>query len=63
MEGMVDLVFTPLEPVHCSLNLLLSRSDYESPLGCYNGVMVNSEGEEIPVRNIWGAGEKLYLRV
>jgi hypothetical protein len=63
MEGMVDLVFTPVEPVRCNLNLLISRSDYESPIGYYNGVMVNSEGEEIPVRNIWGLGEKLYLRI
>jgi hypothetical protein len=63
MEGMVDLVFSPVEPVRCGLNFLISRSDYESPIGYYNGVMVNSEGEEIPVRNLWGLGEKLYLRV
>ncbi|MDR1862964.1 MAG: DUF2804 domain-containing protein [Treponema sp.] len=62
MEGMVDLVFTPATPVRCSLNLIVSRSDYESPIGHYNGAMVNSEGEEIPVRNLWGLGEKLYLR-
>jgi hypothetical protein len=63
MEGMVDLVFTPVEPVKCSLNFLVSRSDYESPIGHYNGVMVNSEGEEIPVRNMWGLAEKFFLRV
>jgi hypothetical protein len=63
MEGMVDLVFTPQEPVRCNLNLLFARTDYESPIGYYNGTMVNSGGEEIPVRNVWGVGEKLYLRV
>jgi hypothetical protein len=60
---MVDLVFTPHEQVRCNVNFIISRSDYESPLGLYNGVVVNSEGEEIMVKNVWGMGEKLYLRV
>jgi hypothetical protein len=63
MEGMVDLVFTPQEPVRCSMNLFVTRSDYNSPLGVFSGVVVSAEGEEIPVKNMWGLGEKLYLRV
>jgi hypothetical protein len=63
MEGMVDLVFTPKEPIRYKLNFFLPRSYYESPLGFFNGMVVNSEGEEISLKNMWGIGEKLYLRV
>ena len=63
MEGMVDLVFSPKEAIRYKLNIFLPRSYYESPLGIYNGVMVNSQGEQIPLKNMWGLGEKLYLRV
>ena len=63
MEGMVDLVFTPKEPVLGSRRFVFSTSDYENPIGFFNGFLLSSEGEELPVRNAWGTGEKLYLRV
>ena len=63
MEGMVDLVFTPKEQIRYKVNFFLPRSYYDSPLGFYNGVVVDSQGVEIPLRNMWGLGEKLYLRV
>jgi len=63
MEGMVDLVFSPREQIRYKMTHLLPRSFYESPLGYFNGVVVTSEGEEIPVRNMCGTGEKLFLRV
>jgi len=63
MEGMVDLVFTPKEPVRFRMNLFLSNSYYDSPLGLFNGVVVNSEGEEIQIKNMCGLGENLFLRV
>jgi hypothetical protein len=63
MEGMVDLVFTPKEPERDMKNFILSASDYENPLGYFNGLLVSAEGEKLPVRNVWGTGEKLYLRV
>ena len=63
MEGMVDLVFTPRVPGRTLRNLILFSSDYENPLGYYNGLVVDSEGKEVPVHNVWGTGEKLYLRV
>ena len=63
MEGMVDLVFTPREQLRYNINFLMSRSFCESPLGIINGVMVNEAGEKISLRNVWGLGEKLYLRV
>jgi hypothetical protein len=63
MEGMVDLVFTPQEMIQNNFKLLLTRADYETPLGFYNGTLVGSGGEEIRLKNLWGMGEKLYLRV
>jgi hypothetical protein len=63
VEGMVDLTFTPQERLRSSFNMFLTRWEYQTPMGFYNGMLVNSEGEQIPVHNHWGLAEKLYLRV
>jgi hypothetical protein len=63
VEGMVDLTFTPEKSVRSSANILLARADYESPLGYFNGMLLNLKGEQIPVRNMRGMGEKLRLKV
>jgi hypothetical protein len=63
LEGMVDLVFSPRETRRSAYNVILSRAELESPLGYYNGMILSSGGERIPVRNLWGTGEKLYLRI
>jgi hypothetical protein len=63
VEGMVDLTFSPQAHIRNSFNLFLTRWEYHTPLGYYNGMLVNGEGKQIPVHNLWGLGEKLYLRV
>ncbi|MDR2376459.1 MAG: DUF2804 domain-containing protein [Treponema sp.] len=63
VEGMVDLVFTPLEQLRSSYNVILSRADLESPLGYYNGMVMSAKGEQIQVHNLFGTGEKLFLRI
>jgi hypothetical protein len=63
VEGMVDLTFTPKEQIRTSLNVVITHTEYDAPLGYYNGMLVGSGGEQIQVRNLWGMGEKLYLRV
>jgi hypothetical protein len=63
LEGMVDLTFTPEKQIRSSANLFITRAVYDTPLGYYNGMLVNSRGEQIPIRNMLGMGEKLYLRV
>jgi hypothetical protein len=63
MEGMVDLVFTPKEQGKAAENYIHYASDLENPRGCFNGLLLSAEGEELPVRNVWGICEKLYLRV
>jgi len=63
VEGMVDLTFTPKEPNRNRYNLLLAKADLNAPLGLYNGVLVNSEGEQIQIKNLFGIGEKLFIRV
>jgi hypothetical protein len=63
MEGMVDLVFNPKEPERSMRKSFFSAYDYENPLGCVNGLLVDAGGKELPVRNAWGLGEKLFLRI
>jgi hypothetical protein len=63
MEGMVDLVFTPQEPVKSRFDFILAYSEYDFPLGLYNGMLVSSTGEHIPVHNQLGFGEKIHLRI
>jgi len=63
VEGMVDLTFTPKYLGRSGIKILLTRADFFAPLGYYNGVLVNSEGEKIQIKNLFGLGEKLYLRV
>jgi hypothetical protein len=63
IEGMVDLVFTPRELIRTGTLMVISNTEYVTPLGYYNGVLVSSGGERIQIRNLWGMGERLYLRV
>ena len=63
VEGMVDLTFTPKELNRCGTNLLFTKADFITPLGVYNGILVNSEGEKIQIKNLSGIGEKLLLRL
>ncbi|MDR3334686.1 MAG: DUF2804 domain-containing protein [Treponema sp.] len=63
MEGMVDLIFIPHEQIHSGLNVLVTTAEYDTPLGYFNGMVRDAEGKQIQVRNLWGLGEKLYLRV
>jgi hypothetical protein len=63
MDGMVDLTFTPQEHDHSAINLIATCAVYDTPIGSFNGTLINAAGEQIPVHNLWGSGEKLYLRV
>ena len=63
VEGMVDLVFTPKVYNNTGSGLPFARAEYNVPLGHYNGMLVNSKGEQIQVQNMWGMGENLYLRI
>ncbi|MCL2802133.1 MAG: DUF2804 domain-containing protein [Treponema sp.] len=63
VEGMIDLTFTPKELNKSGAKLGFTRADFIAPLGYYNGMLVNSSGEKIKIKNLFGLGEKLYLRV
>jgi len=63
LDGMVDLVFTPKTKNRFRANFFVARGDFFAPMGYYNGMLVSARGEQIQVRNQWGIGEKLYLRV
>jgi hypothetical protein len=63
MEGMVDLVFTPKKELSSGLTVIAAGAECTSSLGYYNGVLVNAEGEECAVKNLWGLGQKLHFRI
>ena len=63
MEGMVDLIFTPKEPFHHRFNALAIRAEYDTPLGQYNGKLVDTNGNTLDLRGHWGSAENLYLRI
>jgi hypothetical protein len=63
MEGMVDLVFTPQEQIQSGFNMLITKVSYNTPLGYYNGTILDAEGKPVFIHNHWGFGEKLYLRI
>jgi len=63
IDGMVDLLFTPKKTYRFGANLLATNYDFFVAFGYYNGMLVNAKGEQIQIRNQWGVGEKLYLRV
>lgn len=63
VEGMVDLTFTPQVLKRTAVNLLITKTEYDTPMGYFNGMLINSEGKKVQVRNLWGIGKKLYLRI
>jgi hypothetical protein len=63
VEGMVDLTFTPKEQTKNGLNVLFTKAEYSAPLGFFNGMLVSSKGEQIQIKNLFGTGEILNLRV
>jgi hypothetical protein len=60
---MVDLTFTPKEQNKSGIKLVVTSAEFNIPFGYYNGMMVSSEGEQIQIKNLFGSGEKLNLRV
>jgi hypothetical protein len=63
VEGMVDLTFTPKEHTKSGLNVFFTKAEYSAPLGYFNGMLVSSKGEQIQIKNLFGTGEILNLRV
>jgi len=63
VDGMVDLVFTPKINNRFNVNFVLTNGDFFAPMGYYNGMLLSAKGEQVQMRNQWGIGEKLYLRV
>jgi len=63
IEGMVDLTFTPKERNKSGASFIITHVEFTAPLGYYNGMLMNVNNEKIQVKNLFGMGEKLYLRV
>jgi len=63
VEGMVDLTFTPKNIIKIGIKNVITRADFNNVLGHFNGMLVSSDGEQIHIKNLFGMGKKLYLRV
>jgi hypothetical protein len=63
VEGMVDLTFTPKEQNRSGIKLFFTKAEFAAPLGNYNGMLVNKDGEKIQIKNLFGIGEKINLWV
>ncbi|MDR0525889.1 MAG: DUF2804 domain-containing protein [Spirochaetaceae bacterium] len=63
MEGMVDLVFTPQTQIVSRLPLWVIQAEYTTPIGLYNGTLLDAAGKPVEIRNHRGFGECLKLRL
>jgi hypothetical protein len=63
MEGMVDLVFSPAFPSSEAFNVLIAAGSCDCPIGKFTGMLMDKNGEKLPVKDIWGSGESLYMRI
>ena len=61
-ESMVDLTFTPVSQCSRLLNIILLRRDYTSIYGTFDGVLLNSDGEKIVLKNFPGIISRDFLR-
>lgn len=62
-ESMVDLTFTPLSVNLRTLNLIALRTSYYTMYGTYEGVLLDSNGEKIVLKNFPGLLHKGMLRL
>ena len=60
---MVDLTFTPLSVNSRTLNLIALRTNYYTMYGTFAGVLRNSDGEKIILKNFPGLLHKGMLRL
>jgi len=63
LEGMVDLTFTPKVQNRSGARLIFTHSEFTAPLGFYNGMLMSANNDRIQIKNLFGMGEKLFLRV
>ena len=62
-ESMVDLTFTPLSTNSRTLNLIALRTSYYTMYGTFEGVLLDSNGEKIILKNFPGLLHKGMLRL
>ena len=62
-ESMVDLTFTPLSVNSRTLNLIAMRTNYYTMYGTFEGVLLDSNGEKIILKNFPGLLHKGMIRL
>lgn len=62
-EGLVDLLFKPEKKNDIKIDALLLAADYHGPFGSFEGTLRSPDGgEKVDAKNLYGMGEKKYLR-
>lgn len=61
-ESMVDLTFTPESLCSRLLNLIILRRSYTTMYGTFNGVLMNSKGEKITLKDFPGIINRNFVR-
>ena len=62
-ESMIDLTFTPVSVNSRTLNLIAMRTSYYTMYGTFEGVLLDSNGEKIILKNFPGLLYKGMLRL
>lgn len=61
-ESMVDLTFTPESWCSRLLNIIIIRRSYTTMYGTFDGVLMDSKGEKINLKNFPGIVSRSFLR-
>ena len=62
-ESMVDLTFTPVSINTHARNIIAMRTSYTTIYGTFNGVLLDSEGKKITIKNFPGIINRNLLRL
>lgn len=61
-NGIVDLIFTPLEKRAETINIGIIKSKFSQPIGLYNGVIKIPNGKEYIIKDKIGLAEEHFAR-
>ncbi|GMO42016.1 MAG: hypothetical protein Ta2F_18020 [Termitinemataceae bacterium] len=63
LEGMVDLTFRPKKKFENKFSVFLSNFEHKIPMGCFNGVILDSCGNAVKLHNFFGVAEIIDFRI
>ncbi|MCQ2592732.1 MAG: DUF2804 domain-containing protein [Treponema sp.] len=61
-ESMVDLTFNPISSTSRHINVIAMRTTHNALYGTFDGVLLDSEGNKITLKNFPGIIDRIFLR-